>query len=210
MTEAWRPQWGSRSLIEDDAVVCVYLSCLCLIRGQEGVEGVEGVEGDKSVEGVEGDKGVEGVEGVDGVEGVEGVEGDEGVKGVEGVDGDKGVEGVEGVEGVGVYSDSVCVFQSLFLIEEGALPHQVDQVMEDFGMAIGTFKTMDLSGIQTLQMSSSSLPVCCETEQYVSAFTSSMSHQHLLLSRAIPSHSKCSLSSICLDHLLTSVFLWSF
>ena len=37
-------------------------------------------------------------------------------------------------------------FQSLFLVEEGALPSQVDDVMEGFGMKLGIFKTMDLSG----------------------------------------------------------------
>ena len=37
-------------------------------------------------------------------------------------------------------------FQSLFLVEEGALPSQVDDVMEEFGMKLGIFKTMDLSG----------------------------------------------------------------
>ena len=51
-----------------------------------------------------------------------------------------------------VFTQTLCVFQCMLLIEEGALPHQVDQVMEDFGMAMGAFKTLDLSGIQTLQM----------------------------------------------------------
>ena len=31
-------------------------------------------------------------------------------------------------------------------MEEGALPSQVDDVMEEFGMKLGIFKTMDLSG----------------------------------------------------------------
>ena len=31
-------------------------------------------------------------------------------------------------------------------MEEGASPHQVDQVLEDFGMTLGGHKTMDLAG----------------------------------------------------------------
>ncbi|XP_041366322.1 peroxisomal bifunctional enzyme-like isoform X2 [Gigantopelta aegis] len=37
--------------------------------------------------------------------------------------------------------------ETRFLLEEGALPHEVDQAMEDFGMAMGRFRTSDLSGI---------------------------------------------------------------
>ncbi len=33
-----------------------------------------------------------------------------------------------------------------FLLEEGALPQDVDQVMEDFGFPLGPFKVGDLSG----------------------------------------------------------------
>ncbi len=33
-----------------------------------------------------------------------------------------------------------------FLVEEGALPEKVDQVIEDFGIPIGPFKVGDLSG----------------------------------------------------------------
>ena len=32
------------------------------------------------------------------------------------------------------------------MVEEGTLPEQVDQVIEDFGFALGSFKTNDLSG----------------------------------------------------------------
>jgi 3-hydroxyacyl-CoA dehydrogenase len=31
-------------------------------------------------------------------------------------------------------------------VEEGALPQQIDQVMEDFGFPMGRFKVSDLSG----------------------------------------------------------------
>ncbi|XP_069110960.1 peroxisomal bifunctional enzyme-like [Argopecten irradians] len=37
--------------------------------------------------------------------------------------------------------------ESSFLVEEGALPWEVDQVMEDFGMPMGPFKVRDLSGL---------------------------------------------------------------
>ncbi|KAI0214888.1 Peroxisomal bifunctional enzyme [Lamellibrachia satsuma] len=37
--------------------------------------------------------------------------------------------------------------ESMFLVEEGASPHQVDQVLEDFGMTLGGHKTMDLAGV---------------------------------------------------------------
>ncbi|OWF39442.1 peroxisomal bifunctional enzyme-like [Mizuhopecten yessoensis] len=37
--------------------------------------------------------------------------------------------------------------ESGFLVEEGALPWEVDQVMEDFGMPMGPFKVRDLSGL---------------------------------------------------------------
>ena len=40
----------------------------------------------------------------------------------------------------------MCYFQAGFLIEEGALPHEVDQVMEDFGLPLGPLKLTDLSG----------------------------------------------------------------
>ena len=36
--------------------------------------------------------------------------------------------------------------QAYFLVEEGALPQQVDQVLERWGMAMGPFRTMDLAG----------------------------------------------------------------
>jgi len=36
--------------------------------------------------------------------------------------------------------------QAYFLLEEGALPQQVDGALEDFGMAMGPFRTMDLAG----------------------------------------------------------------
>lgn len=39
----------------------------------------------------------------------------------------------------------VCV-QARYLLEEGAVPEQVDQVLEDFGMAMGPFKVSDLAG----------------------------------------------------------------
>ncbi|XP_061186168.1 peroxisomal bifunctional enzyme-like [Saccostrea echinata] len=37
--------------------------------------------------------------------------------------------------------------ESLFLVEEGASPQEIDQVNEDFGMPMGPFKVRDLSGI---------------------------------------------------------------
>ena len=37
-------------------------------------------------------------------------------------------------------------FQAAFLLEEGALPSEIDQVIEDFGIPIGPFKVGDLSG----------------------------------------------------------------
>lgn len=36
--------------------------------------------------------------------------------------------------------------QAYFLLEEGALPHQVDNALEQWGMAMGPLKTMDLAG----------------------------------------------------------------
>jgi 3-hydroxyacyl-CoA dehydrogenase len=36
--------------------------------------------------------------------------------------------------------------QAYFLLEEGALPQQVDKALEDFGFAMGPFKVMDLAG----------------------------------------------------------------
>jgi 3-hydroxyacyl-CoA dehydrogenase len=36
--------------------------------------------------------------------------------------------------------------QAYFLLEEGALPQQVDVALEEFGMAMGPFKVMDLAG----------------------------------------------------------------
>ncbi|XP_058247192.1 peroxisomal bifunctional enzyme isoform X1 [Hemibagrus wyckioides] len=37
--------------------------------------------------------------------------------------------------------------QSLYLLEEGATPEQVDQALEEFGFAMGIFKVADLSGL---------------------------------------------------------------
>lgn len=37
--------------------------------------------------------------------------------------------------------------QSVFLLEEGATPEQVDQALEEFGFAMGIFKVGDLSGL---------------------------------------------------------------
>ena len=55
---------------------------------------------------------------------------------------------------------TTCFFhQALFCVEEGALPHEVDQVLEDFGMPMGPFKTSDLSG------GANCLPVPFETGQ---------------------------------------------
>ncbi|KAL5007369.1 hypothetical protein ScPMuIL_016175 [Solemya velum] len=36
--------------------------------------------------------------------------------------------------------------EALFLVEEGAQPEQIDQVLEDFGMPMGPFKVRDLAG----------------------------------------------------------------
>ncbi|PIK43173.1 putative peroxisomal bifunctional enzyme-like [Apostichopus japonicus] len=38
------------------------------------------------------------------------------------------------------------VREASYLLEEGALPHEVDQVLEDFGFAMGAFKVGDLAG----------------------------------------------------------------
>ena len=32
------------------------------------------------------------------------------------------------------------------MLEEGALPQDIDKVLEDFGMHMGPFKVMDLAG----------------------------------------------------------------
>ena len=37
--------------------------------------------------------------------------------------------------------------QADFLLEEGALPHQIDRALRDFGMAMGPFQTGDLAGL---------------------------------------------------------------
>ena len=37
--------------------------------------------------------------------------------------------------------------QAEFLLEEGALPDQVDRALQDFGMAMGPFRTSDLAGL---------------------------------------------------------------
>ncbi|TSR51426.1 Peroxisomal bifunctional enzyme [Bagarius yarrelli] len=37
--------------------------------------------------------------------------------------------------------------QSIYLLEEGATPEQVDQALEEFGFALGIFKVSDLSGL---------------------------------------------------------------
>ena len=37
--------------------------------------------------------------------------------------------------------------QADFLLEEGALPDQVDRALQDFGMAMGPFRTSDLAGL---------------------------------------------------------------
>lgn len=39
------------------------------------------------------------------------------------------------------------VTEAVFCVEEGALPHEVDQVMEDFGIPLGPLKVADLSGL---------------------------------------------------------------
>ena len=38
------------------------------------------------------------------------------------------------------------IFQTMFLVEDGALPHEVDQALEEFGMAMGSFRVRDISG----------------------------------------------------------------
>ncbi|KAK3589578.1 hypothetical protein CHS0354_043032 [Potamilus streckersoni] len=39
------------------------------------------------------------------------------------------------------------VTEALYLVEEGASPYEVDQVLEDFGMPMGMFRVSDLSGL---------------------------------------------------------------
>ena len=41
------------------------------------------------------------------------------------------------------------VQESYFLMEEGCLPLQIDQLHEDFGFPLGIIKVRDLSGINT-------------------------------------------------------------
>ena len=36
--------------------------------------------------------------------------------------------------------------EAIFLLEEGALPNEVDQVLEDFGLAMGLCRMGDLAG----------------------------------------------------------------
>ncbi|KAI8793554.1 peroxisomal bifunctional enzyme, partial [Biomphalaria glabrata] len=37
--------------------------------------------------------------------------------------------------------------EAVYLVEEGASPYDIDQIMEDFGMSMGVFKVLDLSGL---------------------------------------------------------------
>ena len=55
---------------------------------------------------------------------------------------------------IGGRSPTVCGFpvtfqlpQATLMVEDGCMPHEIDQVMEDFGFPLGTFKVGDLSGI---------------------------------------------------------------
>ena len=36
------------------------------------------------------------------------------------------------------------------MVEEGALPHEIDAVLKDFGMPMGTFEVRDLSGTENV------------------------------------------------------------
>ena len=41
-----------------------------------------------------------------------------------------------------------CVYmQAAFMLEDGCLPHEVDQVMKVFGFPMGLFEVADLSGM---------------------------------------------------------------
>jgi enoyl-CoA hydratase/3-hydroxyacyl-CoA dehydrogenase/3,2-trans-enoyl-CoA isomerase len=42
---------------------------------------------------------------------------------------------------------ALCNIEALFMVEEGCSPFDVDQVSEDFGLPLGPFKIMDLSGL---------------------------------------------------------------
>ena len=39
------------------------------------------------------------------------------------------------------------ITQNEFLVEEGATPADIDQVMEDFGFPLGPFKVLDMTGL---------------------------------------------------------------
>lgn len=44
------------------------------------------------------------------------------------------------------FADVNLAIQAKFMLEEGALPDEVDRVLEDFGMPMGPFKVSDLAG----------------------------------------------------------------
>lgn len=44
------------------------------------------------------------------------------------------------------FTDVNLAIQAKFILEEGALPDEVDRILEDFGMPMGPFKVSDLAG----------------------------------------------------------------
>ena len=44
------------------------------------------------------------------------------------------------------------IAQANYLLEEGAIPEEIDSVMEDFGMAMGPLATIDLAGLDVLHL----------------------------------------------------------
>ncbi len=61
-----------------------------------------------------------------------------------------GKQPVEAANGFGFIGNRIYAAYRLaceFMLEDGALPHQVDAALEDFGFAMGPFKVADLSGL---------------------------------------------------------------
>lgn len=45
-----------------------------------------------------------------------------------------------------LYVATFACVKATFMVEEGGSPDEIDQIMEDFGFAMGAFKVQDLSG----------------------------------------------------------------
>ena len=58
------------------------------------------------------------------------------------------------------------LYQGLFLIEEGASPVELDQIVKDFGFPMGRFEVRDLSGEWCMaQLTSRAIIQCRDTLQ---------------------------------------------